>query len=378
MQEFQNNVNKVSTGISRRKLVKLLSAGTAGFCLSDHTQRLLAQSSPVSYSPRDRMTMAYFFSWYNWPNPLNLASEHFITERGTDYLSVHPVPQTVSYDRNPNYSVRKPPNVSGNPVLSYCNKDWFISQLSSMSGCGIDVAAVDFWGFPWADVPPRSRLSLEVMNSAMDIMDSQRRLYPRIAMFLESKPISVLGRPTDLNTEDGAQYLFSIIRDFYSRINPQRVALFEGRVPVILYEANIKGLVVAPYGINRANQLFKAWYGRELAFFGNSTWKSKCGSGIRYTCHWGSAIRTSRYVDSTNLAQISPGYNYLGNTKGTPPDSSAYKDAWSNLRRGGANWVAIETWNEWHEGTGIGETAEYGKAFLNITKDQINLFKQRR
>lgn len=336
-----------------------------------------AQTLLRSFTTRDRMVMSYFFSWYNWPNPVNNIQEHIANPNGTDALSVHPKPQTVSFDRNSDYRLRKAPNLGGQPIISYMNTNWFISQLSAMNDCGIDVAAVDFWGFPWADVPPRSRLSLEVMSSAMDQMDSVGKKYPSVAMFMETVPLGNGGRPTDLSTEEGAQWFFSLIKDFYVRVRRERVAVMDGRVPVILYAAGIDGLVVHSYGLNRARELFRNWYGRDLAFFANSSWQSKAATQIKYSCHWGAAVHSSRLIDTTDLAEISPGYNYRGSTKNTPPDPTAYEKAWIALRRSGKNWVAIETWNEWHESTGIAETIENGTKFINITKTQARLFKSR-
>lgn len=358
------------TDIRRRSLLKTVPAFLSANALGQTT-------APRNFRKKDRMVMTYFFTWYNWQNPVLRSAEHITTPNGVDYLTLHPSPQTVAYDRRSDYRKRGMPNVSGQPVLSYANPDWFRSELNSMIANGIDVAAFDFWGFPWLDAPPRSRFSLEVMNTAIDRMDIDQQPCPSVTMFMETTPLGVHGRPTDLETEDGAQWMFGLIRDFYSRVSPHRVALFEGKVAVILYESTPPGggLNLSGYGLRRCKDLFRAWYGRDLVFFGNNNWNAKTSGQITYTCHWGAARRPDRIMLQTDLPQLSPGYNYLGETKGTPPSPDLYRGAWEKLRKSGANWVAIETWNEWHESTGIAKTVEGGDELLRITQSQARRFK---
>lgn len=40
--------------------------------------------------------------------------------------------------------------------------------------------------------------------------------------------------------------------------------------------------------------------------------------------------------------------------------------------------VVIETWNEIHEASGIGETVEYGRQYIDLTRALVDEFKKRR
>jgi hypothetical protein len=40
-----------------------------------------------------------------------------------------------------------------------------------------------------------------------------------------------------------------------------------------------------------------------------------------------------------------------------------------------APWLAIETWNELHEGTDIAESLNYGWQYIQMTRDLIPFFK---
>ncbi|MBV8083635.1 MAG: hypothetical protein JO247_02355, partial [Chloroflexi bacterium] len=41
------------------------------------------------------------------------------------------------------------------------------------------------------------------------------------------------------------------------------------------------------------------------------------------------------------------------------------------------NILAVETWNEFSEGTEVAETARLGRAYINLTRRYVDLFKQR-
>jgi hypothetical protein len=38
--------------------------------------------------------------------------------------------------------------------------------------------------------------------------------------------------------------------------------------------------------------------------------------------------------------------------------------------------VVIETWNEFHEGTDIADSREYGRQYLELTRKYVDQFKQ--
>ena len=48
---------------------------------------------------------------------------------------------------------------------------------------------------------------------------------------------------------------------------------------------------------------------------------------------------------------------------------------WEDVIASGAKWALILTWNEWHEGSEIDVSMEYGEWFLNLTKQYTQAFK---
>ena len=53
-----------------------------------------------------------------------------------------------------------------------------------------------------------------------------------------------------------------------------------------------------------------------------------------------------------------------------------YEEQWLKLLRRPANFVMVETWNEWHEGTDVAESKEYGRRYIELTRKYADLFKQ--
>jgi len=52
-----------------------------------------------------------------------------------------------------------------------------------------------------------------------------------------------------------------------------------------------------------------------------------------------------------------------------------YEEQWLKLLRRPANFVMVETWNEWHEGTDVAESKEYGRHYIELTRKYSDLFK---
>jgi len=57
-------------------------------------------------------------------------------------------------------------------------------------------------------------------------------------------------------------------------------------------------------------------------------------------------------------------------------DGRYYVDGWRAAVESGADWVLITTWNEWHEGTEIEPSIEYGFDYLYLTAEMAKVFKR--
>jgi hypothetical protein len=53
-----------------------------------------------------------------------------------------------------------------------------------------------------------------------------------------------------------------------------------------------------------------------------------------------------------------------------------YEESWLKLLRRPSTFVMIETWNEFHEGTEVCESREYGRQYIELTRRYADLFHQ--
>ncbi len=77
-----------------------------------------------------------------------------------------------------------------------------------------------------------------------------------------------------------------------------------------------------------------------------------------------------------------PGYDDHAVEDRDPPTFSdrdngeTYKQSFATAIECGTPWLAIETWNEYHEGTEISDSLQYGRQYIEISKEYLSYFKQ--
>jgi hypothetical protein len=94
---------------------------------------------------------------------------------------------------------------------------------------------------------------------------------------------------------------------------------------------------------------------------------------------WGAAV--GGIVIREKVAQIGPGYDdeNVANRKRTYRDrenGTFYEKNWKAALVANVNIIIVETWNEFHEGSDIAESKEYGRQYINITKQNADIWKK--
>ena len=78
---------------------------------------------------------------------------------------------------------------------------------------------------------------------------------------------------------------------------------------------------------------------------------------------------------------MGPGYEHSA-VRGRSPlvvdrrGGKFYEEQWQEFLKHPSNVVAIETWNEFHEGTDIVESREYGRQYIDLTRKYVDVFKR--
>ncbi len=91
---------------------------------------------------------------------------------------------------------------------------------------------------------------------------------------------------------------------------------------------------------------------------------------------WGGALG----LKCPGAASLGPGYDdsaVLGRTPLVVPreNGAFFRRNWEAFLIRPCRLVMIETWNEFHEGTEIADSLEYGREYLALNREYVNLFK---
>jgi hypothetical protein len=271
-----------------------------------------------------------------------------------------------------------------------------------MTAAGIDVVLPVYWGAP-SEHDARAHLhwsfeGLGPLVKAAAELEREGKRPPRIGLFYDTSTLqnNSWGRHVDLTTDFGRRWFYASIRDFFSMIPPRMWAMIDGRPIVGLYSATFAKAHDQSCIDYVREQFARDFAGRVPYIIREVSWRATTDNVYK----WGGAIRPN----VLGVAELGPGYdhsNVPGRTRLVVPRDGGkhYENAWRKVlvgqasrlqdgqprtRRGGHHnpglhgrpqIVIVETWNEFHEGTDIAESREYGRRYIELTRKYVDLFK---
>ena len=307
-----------------------------------------------SFKSSDRIVGTYYFYWYDAASKGHIVNP----EDGSDGLTDHP------------------------PTLedfSYKSVRWHKQQLRDMSEAGIDVLLATFWGAP-SERNPKAALywsyaGLGPLVQAREELLREGKPPPRLGLFYDTSTLQCnqWGAHIDLTTDYGKRWFYATVRDFYSAIPPRHWAMIDGKPIVLLYAAAFAKKHDQGFVDYTKAQFKKEFGGREPYLAPQDSWQVK-GDNV---CTWGGAFG----LRNPGIGELGPGYDDTA-VYGRKPliakrDGGKFYEAnWLKFLRRPSNFVMIETWSEFHEGTEICESKEYGRHYIELTRKYADLFKQ--
>jgi hypothetical protein len=309
-----------------------------------------------SFSSQDKLVATYYFYWYDITT-----NAHIIDSDGSDALTDHPA------------------NMQN---FSYKDVSWHKQELLDMIDAGIDIVLPVYWGdtgnLSWS-VP-----GIEKLVEAWQSLKAEGINPPKIGMFYDTSSLQlehVLKEPErpDLTTDFGKEYFYKLIRDFFSLVPPELRARIDGKPYVQLYSAAFSNKHDQST-FNFADQHFSMDFGgNDLYIVREVSWTNATSENL-YA--WGAALRG---INAYGAISIGPGYDDRAVPGRTTPvrdreNGQFYIDNWIKALVIGSldktmNIVIIETWNEFHEGTDIAHSREYGRTYIDITSEYAARFK---
>jgi len=303
-----------------------------------------------------KIVVTPYFYWYDVTT-----GTHIRNHDGSDALTTHP------------------------PTLrdfTYKSINWHQKQLLDMMDAGIDVLLPVYWGEPSqrieglpVDQQPWSFAGIPPLVAAREQLVAMGRNPPRIGLFYDTSTLqwNKAGRRVDLTTDEGRQWFYETIRDFFSLVPAKHWAMVDGRPLVFLYSAGFAAAHDQTCFDYLKESFPRDFGGREPFVVRELSWKVTADS----TYAWGGAVG----LKPQKVASLGPGYDHSA-VPGREPlivprDGGAfYERNWARLLRRPTNIVFLETWNEFHEGTDIAESREYGRTYIELTRRYIELFRR--
>ena len=307
-----------------------------------------------TFTSHEKIVGTYYFYWYDAPSKTHITNYRV----GTDGLTDHP------------------------PTLedfSWKSVSWHKKQLSDMEAAGIDLALMVFWGAP-SEQNPKSDLhwsyeGLKPLVQAREELLRAGKNPPAIGLFYDTSTLenNAWREHVDLTTVRGKQWFYATVRDFFSCIPAKHWAMIDNKPIVLLYAAAFAKNHDQTFVDYTKENFAKDFGGRVPYLAPQNSWNVKGDN----TCGWGGALGLIR----TGIAELGPGYDDTAVYGRTPliakrEGGKFYEDNWKKFLRAPSNFVMLETWSEFHEGTDICESKEYGRQYIDLTRKYADLFKQ--
>jgi hypothetical protein len=181
------------------------------------------------------------------------------------------------------------------------------------------------------------------------------------------------GRRVDLTTPYGRQWFYESVRDFFSLIPPKHWAMIEGKPIVFLYSASFAADHDQTCVAYLAQAFAEDFGGREPYVVREISWQAATAQVYA----WGGALG----LKNPGVASLGPGYDHSA-VPGREPlivdreDGAFFERNWVRFLRRPSQLVMIETWNEFHEGTDIAASREYGETYIEMNRRFVDMFQQ--
>lgn len=318
-----------------------------------------------TFGPNERLVTTYYFYWHDLTNPTRRAR----------------------YDAG---EFKRPPNLDR---YSFAFADTHYREFADMLAASVDFVLPVYWGAPGhpgrtnAETCPRywSTDGIPPMVEALDTLEAEgSRL--KVGMFYDT---TILAN-ADLTTSAGMEYFYVNIRDFFSRIPPRHWAAIGGRPIVWLYDAWWAAAFDQSTFDHLSQRFAQDFGGLRPYIVREQQWDTSRGNGPPEQIHtdgryaWGAAVFGFNPDPSLTVAQVGPGFTNVAYCRTGPGCYDVDREEGAFYERGLQEAVtshrdilALETWNEFAEGSQIAETAQDGRLYIELTRRYADRFKGR-
>lgn len=315
-----------------------------------------------------RLLLTYYYYWYQADTRKAAPTEHVREENQAILLTDKPIR-------------------GAGPWFSYDRVRWHKDELSDMRRAGIDVVLPVYRGNA-ASRAGYAAKGLDCMVEALRQLQAEKRPYPLVGMFFDTESMTLAyGSTPDMKSEDAKRTFYGMVKDFFSRI-PEgfraQVQMSDERAdrPCYIIDLNTSNWLgdVDSSLISYVNERFRSDFDANLLWLGATDFKEKAPVFDGY-CDTGAGLAFG-YDESAKIriASIGPGYDDTAiGGRNTPirarNGGDTYRTDWDQVLSKNPNWIVVDNWNGFHEGTEICASREYGYAYVDATTVQSLRFR---
>ncbi len=310
---------------SKPAAAKPVERGPKEYTLPLRADKLLT-AAPLPRKAFEPMVLAYHYGWYGRPDGLAKEWLHW-NPKVADHASTN-TPQLGWYDSADPKIVRQ--------------------QIAWAQEAGIDGFILSWWT-PW---------DRKVLAELLKQADAKR--------FAVSLYLEVAASPQDLHKQLEEVAALAKEHPSFLRVDGKPVVFLYGR---ILYALGHDGL---REGLRDTNvfTIGDALEPKTFSLLDGAGWYMALDVPDQQREQLVNLQRTARLNDKLLVASVAPGYDDTHIRSPGRVDQRLggqfYESMWAAAKL--ADWVVITSWNEWHEGSDIEPSAEYGKQYIDLTR----------
>ncbi len=304
---------------------------------------------------------------------------------GTHYFYWYDYPDYHFYDNAAHTDDSLQDHFPEAEVVSFNSVEWHAQQLQDCVDAGLDFILPVYWGVVdnyFQHGIDFSVRGLGPLQTAIERRAREGKPSPKIGLFYDTSTLlpgirGVAGRGEryDLTQPEGKDIFYRTIRDFFYQIHPRHWAAIDGRPLVVLYASAFAARHDQSTLDYVYQQFAKDFHGLRPYVIKDKSWNFNADA----TTQWGAALTGPNIFGA--VAQIGPGYIDAAVPGRTTPvrhreDGNFYRWSWNKVLDSNARIVLVETWSEMHEGTDICESREYGRLYIDLTREYGRKFKQ--
>jgi hypothetical protein len=273
----------------------------------------------------------------------------------------------------------QPLTLPPDPPPTWRSAAWFRKQLTDMSEAGVDVALPVYWG----NGEEWSIGGLTNLSEAKRQLEAEGQHVPDVGMFFDTTILN----GGDLTHPIGKQLFYAAIKLFFDEFPRDQWALIDGRPVIWLYFsffADSFDQSTFDYVYDSFQQDFgvRPYIVRELTWdFAkiNGDYVDDQPIATEANYKWGAAL--DGYSDRGSVAAVGPGFDERdipgrGDAHRSRDDGRWYRENFERAIASGKPFLVIETWNEIHEASGIQDTLEFGRQYIEATRILADQFKR--